>query len=255
MALELSTKLRNDLLNGRAFREVFADGQIKIYSGSAPTSADAAATGTLLVTITKSAGTVSADEVSTRQEGKINIGTQTAGQNLKITLNGNNYTSLAGSDTEAVAAATHAAYLNRVCAAAGEPVIFGACGTADIYVISRVPGKAFTLSDNTSEGTVTVTQAVVANAQADTIRWGAPSAGVISKESETWSGTAAATGTAGYFRLVNSSDDASLDSGYVYPRLQGNVGTSGQEMTLSSTSITSGATQTIDSATITMPDD
>jgi hypothetical protein len=255
MAIELSTKLRNDLLNGRAFREIFADGQIKIYSGSAPTSADAAATGTLLVTITKSAGTVSADEVSTRQEGKITITTMTTAQLCKITLNGHNYEAAAGSDTEATAAANIAASFNRQCAAAGEPVIFGACGTVDIYVISRVPGVAFTLADNSSEGTVTVTQAVVANAQADTIRWGTPSAGVIAKESETWSGTAVATGTAGYFRLINSSDDGSLDSGYLYPRLQGNVGTSGQEMTLSSTSITSGASQTIDSATITMPDD
>jgi hypothetical protein len=255
MALELSTKLRNDLLGGRSFREIFADSVIRIYSGSAPSSADSAATGTLLVSITKSGGTVSTDEVSTRQQGKINVGTCVNANTIAITLNSHNYTYTCASDTEATEAGLAAAYFNRVCAAAGEPVLFAACATADIYVISTVPGTAFTLADNSSTATITVTQAAVANAQADTIRWAAPSSGAITKESETWNGVAVATGVAGYFRLVNSSDDASSDTGYIYPRLQGNVATSGTEMTLSNTTITSGATQTIDSATITMPDD
>lgn len=255
MALELSTKLRNDILNGRGLREIFADSKVMIYSGSAPATADLAPTGTLLVTITKSSAAVSAAEVSTRQEGKIAITTMTTAQLCKITLNGTNYECAAGSDTEATAAATIAASFNRQCGLAGQPVIFGACGTADIYVISRIPGVAFTLADNTSEGTVTVTEAAVANALSDAIRFTTPSSGAITKASETWSGVAVATNTAGYFRLVNSSDDYSNDTTFLYPRLQGNVGTSGQEMTLSNTAITTGATQTIDTATITMPDD
>jgi hypothetical protein len=103
-------------------------------------------------------------------------------------------------------------------------------------------------------GTQTLTLNAVTNITADTIRFGAAADGVISKAAETWSGTAVATGTAGYFRIVNSTDDGLTDAvNKVYPRLQGNVGISGTEMTLSNTTITSGATQTIDTATITMP--
>jgi len=60
-----------------------------------------------------------------------------------------------------------------------------------------------------------------------------------------------AVGTAGYFRLVKSSDTGVLSTTEI--RLQGNVGTSGSDLTLSSVNITIGATQTIDTATITMP--
>jgi hypothetical protein len=94
----------------------------------------------------------------------------------------------------------------------------------------------------------------VANVISDAVRFGAPSGGAIAKDAAVWSGVAVATGTAGYFRIQRFNDDGSLDSSNLdYPRLQGSVGVSGTEMTLSNTTITSGATQTIDTATITMP--
>lgn len=69
--------------------------------------------------------------------------------------------------------------------------------------------------------------------------------GAISKNAaETWSGVNAATGTAGYYRFVAPGDDGT--SSTTQARLQGEIGTAGKELNLSSVSLTSGATQTID---------
>lgn len=68
----------------------------------------------------------------------------------------------------------------------------------------------------------------------------AASSGVISKTG-TWSGTASATGTAGWFRIENGSN-----------RLDGTVGTSGQELNLSSVSIVTNGVVTVDTASFTV---
>lgn len=60
MAWRLSTGLRNKLLGAAAgqgsLKEIFANGQIRIYSGSQPFSGDDAETGSLLCTITLASG-------------------------------------------------------------------------------------------------------------------------------------------------------------------------------------------------------
>jgi hypothetical protein len=136
---------------GGSLKEIFMDGVIRIYSGSAPSTADASVTGTLLVEISVSSGTF-------------------------------------------------------------------AHGTA-----------------------------------ANGLEFGAAASGVIAKASgETWSGSAAASGTAGYFRLLgNPADSGALDT--ALPRIQGSIGTSGADLNMTSTSITSGATYTIDTFQLTLP--
>lgn len=251
MALKLSTRLRNDLLGGRELREIFEDAVIKIYSGAAPTAADDAVTGTLLVTITKASGTVTSGEVSTAKEAKLVIGSHALNETFIVTINGTSYTYTNNPDVgDEIAVATEVA---KMINNAEQPVWAATCGTATIYIRSKYRGLNFTIAKS-GTGTHTLTDDAVANVTQDTIRFGAPSAGAISKDAAVWSGVAVATGTAGYFRIVNSADDGSLDSVNLdYPRLQGSVGVSGTEMTLSNTTITSGATQTIDTATITMP--
>lgn len=59
------------------------------------------------------------------------------------------------------------------------------------------------------------------------------------------SATAAATGTAGYFRLYDSTATTC--------HMQGTVGTSGSDLTIDNTSITSGQTVTISSLSFTEP--
>ena len=50
--LKTSTGLRTAMLGSAPLRDVLSSGSIKIYTGTAPGTADAAATGTLLCTIT-----------------------------------------------------------------------------------------------------------------------------------------------------------------------------------------------------------
>jgi hypothetical protein len=56
MALRLSTGLREGLLGTADWKTLFTDGIMDIYSGAIPANADAAETGTLLVSITKASG-------------------------------------------------------------------------------------------------------------------------------------------------------------------------------------------------------
>jgi len=57
MTIRLSTKLRTNLAGDTGFGATFANGVIDIYSGTQPATADAAATGTLLGTVTLNSGT------------------------------------------------------------------------------------------------------------------------------------------------------------------------------------------------------
>jgi hypothetical protein len=76
--------------------------------------------------------------------------------------------------------------------------------------------------------------------------------GVLQKNgSEVWSGVNAATGTAGYFRHVAAGDTGA--SSTTEARIQGSVATAGGELNLTSVSLTSGATQTIDFYSIALP--
>jgi hypothetical protein len=251
MALKLSTKMRNALLSGEDVRRLFEDAVIKIWSGSSPSTANDAATGTLLVTISKASGTVSTGEVSTAKQAKLQITSHASGETFTVTINGTTYTytnTPDAGDATAVAAAV-ALMLDSSC----PDVSAMAAGTDTIYIRSNYKGVTFTITKG-GTGTSTLSDDAVANVTADTIRLAAASSGSISKASEVWSGVAVASGTAGYFRIQTSADDDTNDaSNLLFPRLQGSVGVSGTEMTMSSTTIASGATQTIDSATITMP--
>lgn len=76
--------------------------------------------------------------------------------------------------------------------------------------------------------------------------------GVLSKKgSEIWSGVNVAGGVATYFRFVASGDTGA--SSLTQPRVQGTVGVIAADMNLSSTTLTAGATQTIDNAAFTLP--
>lgn len=76
--------------------------------------------------------------------------------------------------------------------------------------------------------------------------------GVLSKSAtETWSAAAAASGTAGWFRISLLADTNGLSNTAV--RLDGSIGTFGADLNLSSTNIVAGATETISQFDITMP--
>ncbi len=77
-------------------------------------------------------------------------------------------------------------------------------------------------------------------------------AGSIPKTAaEVWSGVNVATATASYYRHVGASDTGALST--TEPRVQGLIATSGAELNLTSVALSSGATQTIDFYSITLP--
>jgi len=81
-----------------------------------------------------------------------------------------------------------------------------------------------------------------------------PLAGVIEKSAtETWSGTAVASGTAGWFMFVANGTDA-LALSTVLPRISGSIGVSGADLNISNSSIVSGRVYTIDEFSFTLPE-
>lgn len=109
----------------------------------------------------------------------------------------------------------------------------GAAGKIKIYTGSQ-PATADTAVSGTLLATFTLSDP----------SFGAASGGVITLAGVPLTVAAAATGTAGWFRLMTSADASVLD---------GSVGTSGNQINLNTTSITSGVNVTITSGTITMP--
>lgn len=76
--------------------------------------------------------------------------------------------------------------------------------------------------------------------------------GIIPKApAETWSGVNVATGVVTHFRWVQAADDNSSSTSAV--RLQGTVDVAGADVNLSSTSLTSGATQDVDTFFVVQP--
>ena len=76
--------------------------------------------------------------------------------------------------------------------------------------------------------------------------------GVLSKApDQVWSGVNSNTGTPTWYRHVTSADDGT-ESTTAY-RIQGTVGVAGEDLNLSSNTLTAGATQTIDYYSIAWP--
>lgn len=76
-------------------------------------------------------------------------------------------------------------------------------------------------------------------------------AGLLSKDAEVWSGVGLADGTAAWWRMYDNGEITGSSS--TSKRCQGSVGTSSVSFILSSTTIVTGATTTLDTANFTMP--
>lgn len=105
--------------------------------------------------------------------------------------------------------------------------------------------------DDAATGTLLVT--ISNNGGATGLTFDAPVAGSISKAAaETWSGTAVADGTAGWFRLYENLDTPGSSS-TTASRIDGNIATSGANMNMSNTFIANAAVQTVSSFSVTLP--
>jgi hypothetical protein len=257
MALRLSAALRNAILYGRALKYDLSNCVLKIYTGSQPASADAAPTGTLLVTFSNASGALTREVLSV---GSLTL-SGTSGSADTFTLNSIEIMggSVASDGTVAGTATLVAKAIND------NPknvyVVASTTGASGVITLTAKPGLGSLPNTWVPAGTGTTISFASASNMASGVtavnglKWGDVAAGVLSKLAlQTWSGVAVATGTAGWFRFEAAVADAgALDTTESVKRMDGACSTSGAELNLSSTAILNTATQTIDTFTVTLP--
>ena len=133
-----------------------------------------------------------------------------------------------------------------------------ALATGAIYVYSGTqPANADAAPTGTLLGIATVGAGAwtAPGSVSNGLDFAASSAAVLNKSgSETWQFVAIASGTAGWARFVSgvAADSLTTDIS-TYPRIDMRISTSGAELNLSSLSIVTGATTTLDSFQISWP--
>lgn len=254
MTLRISTAARDFINQHGSLKGAFQNGQIQIYSGSQPASADAAPTGTLLATITANSASRTAEVQAT---GTVTL-SGSSGSVDSLTIGG--VPVIDGAVAFNTDLATTAAALATAINNARSVPDYTATSNGAVVTITAPRGMGAGANTLAIVAATTGLTAVTANlsggvSPANGLKFGVSSAGVISKlDSQVWSGVAAASGTAGWFRFNGSVNDTGLiDSSATQIRMDGAIATSGAQLNMSSTSITSGATQTIASFPITLP--
>lgn len=124
-------------------------------------------------------------------------------------------------------------------------------GIIEIYAGTQ-PADADTAESGTKLVRITVASgAFTPGAATNGLEFDNASGGVIAKNSDVWSGVGLAAGTAGWFRFYDNDYD--IGAGTTLVRFDGNVGTSGADLNISTTAIAVSATTTIDSFEVTLP--
>lgn len=255
MTLRLSTALRDFINAAGSFKGALQDGELKIYSGSQPPTADAAPTGTLLCTITKNSAPRTPEVQAT---GTVTLNSGASGSVNSITVGGVEILGVAIPFTTSLAAtaALVAAQINRrrsipdySAKAVGAVVTITAprgmgAGANGLVVAST--NTTISTTDVSMSGGVTPVNGIGFDVSTNGV--------LVKDDTMVWSGVAAATGTAGWYRFTGSvADSGALDTQASEIRLDGAISTSGAQLNMSSTSITAGATQTISSFPVTLP--
>lgn len=245
------------MLEDGSLKRALSNCVIKLYTGAQPATAEAAPTGTLLCTYTKSGGAATREVLA---QGKIVVSGTLSGSLDTLTVNSISIISGALTHTGTISTFVD----NIVADINNNPknlyVTASKSGT-DTVILTVKPGTGVvTWAVASGETTCTVTDTNIGSLTAGTaavncLNWGDATAGALVKNpAETWSGTAANTGTAGWFRIEASVTDAgALDSAEAVIRCDGSVATSGAELNMTPTSITSGAVQSISSFAVTLP--
>jgi len=256
MAEKVSTGMRDWILALK--RELLDDVVMKIYSGTPPDDADDAVSGTLLVTVTKSSGTVSSNERSYSGRWSVTIpGSHASGTYaVTITVDSTDYTcTYDTSDPEGYASNDAIAKGLARKIREGCPQVFAIAEGANskLYIQGRVGGVDISsVADGGGTVTIVTFAEIEVASRADTIQFAKPSSGSMSKSSDTWSGTIANSGTMGYFRIIRPDDDGTEST--TQKRLQGAISTSGAELNKASgLTLTQSETHTIDDYSITEP--
>ena len=255
MTLRLSTGLRNAVLDNGSIKDALQGGKILIYTGVQPATADTAPSGTLLATITGASANHTSEVPAS---GSVTLATGAGGAVTSISVGGVVITDNAVpfNSTLAQTATDLAVEINQ--AASNPEYTASAAGAVVTLTAKRGAGASpNALGVAGVLTTMTATYAAFAGG-VDTVNgllFGAAASGALPKHpTQNWSGIAAATGTAGWFRFVGPVADSNvLDSTASQIRLDGAISTSGQQLNMSSTAVTAAATQTITAFPITLP--
>lgn len=252
MTFRLSTGARNALLGAQGLAGIFQKCKIDIYSGTQPLTADAAATGTLLGTVTLGSGAYTPETQATGTitltGGTTSVATATVG-GLNIIPDGPVLynTSLAQTASD-------------LCDAINRNGIYTATVSGAVVTLKPRPGvgDGHNAAVVTSTGSVTATYANMSGGvdPVNGLTFAPVAGGVLTKPSSVvWGFLGIAAGTAGWFRVTGSvSDGGGAISGVPYlARMDGSIATSGGEMSLSNIAVAVGAPNTIDQANFTMP--
>lgn len=255
MAIRYSTGLANYILGGASYRDALEGGQLLIYSGAQPATADAAPTGTLLCTITDASG---AHTNEVQASGTVTLTGGASGSVNTLTVNGlsvldaavNFNTSLSQTATD-LATAINLSKTNpgHIAVAAGAVVTITAMRGLGALSNGYVVASATT--------TITKTDVNMASGVSWTngLKFGIPSAAVMDKHpTQVWTGVAVASNVAGWFRFVGAvADSGALDTTASQFRIDGAISTAGAQINMTNTTITSGATETVTTFPVTLP--
>lgn len=256
MALRPSLALRNFMLQHGSMADALAGGKLQIYSGAQPASAEAAPSGTLLAEVTDASGALTNEVLAS---GSVTLDAGTDGSVDGITVDGVEV--MSGSVAFVTdLAGTAAAVADNINDASSSPD-YVASASGAVITISAARGTGASANAlvvaSTVTATITSTDADLAGGVdgANGLLFGSAAGGAVSKAStQTWSGVASATGTAGWFRIVGAiADSEGVDSSEEQVRLDGNISNSGSELNMTNLSVTSGATQTVSAFAVTFP--
>lgn len=252
MTNRLSTGARNGLLGPLGLSGMFNKCAVNIYSGTQPATADAAATGTLLGTVTLGSAAYTAE---TQAAGTVTI-TGSSGSITALTVGG--FDIIGDTDVPYNTSATQTA--SDLADAINRNGVYSATFSGAVVTLKPRPGVGASHNGYVVTATTTLT-ATYANMSggvnsANGLSFGQPSAGVLNKPSnQVWGFTGIAAGTAGWYRIVASVSDAGalVSAAPWLARMDGAIATSGAEMSLSNITVAVGAPNTIDTFSFTMP--
>ncbi len=255
MTLRYSTGYRNHVVDGGSYKSAFQNGRIEIYTGSQPATADTAASGTLLCTVTNNNGAHTAE---VRATGTITLNSGASGSVDTVTLDGVSLiaaavpfnTSLTQTAADlATAINDHETYLDVTATSSGAVVTVtaprGAGATFNGLVLASTVTTLTKTDVNMASGVTPV----------NGLKFGTSASGAVGKlAAQVWEGTNVASGTAGWYRLYGSVADAGgTDSAGTTIREDGAISTSGQQLNMGSTTLTAAAKTTLNSWTRTAP--
>ena len=146
-------------------------------------------------------------------------------------------------------AATESVTIVRLCSGSWRDIFKD--GVLDLYS-GVIPATADTAESGVKLASITLASgAFTGGAAANGLEFGAPSAGVIAKDTGVWSGVGLATGEAGYFVFYDNAYTTGGSTTSV--RFMGTCSETSGDLIMSDCTVTEGATKTISAFTITLP--